>query len=133
MHSVVLANSCGFYCSSKGPSTKDVRRFSLIFDHYPPHVCSHLHFKYPSLKMMSANRDFDPPPLYFHVLFFIRKKFFFAYFLRKSIKGSWISRMEQKAKITHPKDFSHLCSVYLFLRSTNCKKFLMGNVFWLYS
>ena len=35
--------------------------FSHIFDHYPPHVCIRLHFKDPSLKRMSANREFNPP------------------------------------------------------------------------
>ena len=46
----------------KGPSAKDVRRFSPIFGPYPPHVCNCLHFKYPSLKRMSANREFTPYP-----------------------------------------------------------------------
>ena len=46
----------------KGPSTKDVRTFFSIFDPYPPHVCNRLHFEDPSLKRMSANREFAPPP-----------------------------------------------------------------------
>ena len=47
---------------SKGPSTKDVRKYFPIFDPYPPHVCNRLHFKDPSLKRTSANQEFDPPP-----------------------------------------------------------------------
>ena len=56
---------------AKGPSTKYVRKFFPIFDPYPPHVCNRLHFKDPSLKRMSANREFDPPPpFHFFSLFF---------------------------------------------------------------
>ena len=55
-------------CSS-GPSTKDVRKFSSIFDPYPPHVCTRLQFKDPSLKRTSANQEFDPLlPLTFNFL-----------------------------------------------------------------
>ena len=35
-------------------STKDVPKFSTIFDPYPPHVCNHLQFKDPFLKRMSS-------------------------------------------------------------------------------
>ena len=59
--------SCIAKIWSKGPSTKDVRKFFPIFDPYPPHVCNCLHFKDPSLKRTSANQKFDPPPLHFHV------------------------------------------------------------------
>ena len=45
-----------------GPSIKDV----VIFKPYPPRVCNCLHFKDPSLKRMSANQEFDPPPPNFH-------------------------------------------------------------------
>ena len=31
---------------TQGPSTKEVHRFSPIFDPYPPHVCNCLYFKY---------------------------------------------------------------------------------------
>ena len=63
----------------KSDSTKEVRRFSPIFDPYPPHFCNRLHFKYPSLKRTSANWEFDPPPSTFmYVIWPTQKKFSFS-------------------------------------------------------
>ena len=71
--------------------------------------------------------------------FFQREIFLFALFLWKSIKGSWISRMEQNfdnypdfQPKNHPPQTFQPSVCILFLRSTNCKKILTGIVSWLF-